>query len=291
MAQSYRLRRWSNAVFALPYLAVFLALLVFPLFWSLWLSLSEADPSGGTIFAGLRNFQRLFEDAAFQQALVNTVIFVAVLVPGLIALGLLLALALFGAKRGGAFLGGVFFASSVLSVSVVTLVWRLAFLPENGLVAHLADAFGSQQIGYLSTSGWSLFAVGVATLWWGIGLPVALFLIALKQTPRELFEAAALDNASRRQVLTRILLPAIKPAVLPVALIETILQLQLFGQAQLLTGGGPAGSSRPILLYVHQTAFVGWQVGKGAAAAEILFLLVLAAAIIQYALTSHRRES
>ena len=135
-------------------------------------------------------------------------------------------------------------------------------------VAGVIEAFGAEPIGFLSTRGWSLFSVGVATIWWCIGLPMILLLAALQQIPADLYEAAALDNASKRRVLTRITLPSIKGTIMLVAVIQIVMQFQLFGQALLMTNGGPAGTSRPIVMYIYETAFVRWDVGMGAAASE-----------------------
>ena len=275
MAESYRRSRWTNGLFVVPYLSVFLTLLVFPLGWGIWLSLNKVDLFGGERFIGLKNYARVLSDPIFGQAVKNTLIFVGVSVPTLVILGLFLALALNKTTKGSSFLRGLFFASSILSVTIVTLIWRIVFIPNDGLMALIFNYFGWQPIGFLSTTGWSLFSVGVATVWWCIGLPMMLFLAALQQIPKDLYEAAALDNASRWRVLTRITLPSIKSTIMLVAIIQVVMQFQLFGQAQLMTNGGPAGSSRPIVMYIYEIGFLRWDIGMGAAASQILFLIIL----------------
>nr|WP_321457806.1 sugar ABC transporter permease [uncultured Cohaesibacter sp.] len=291
MAESYQRSRWSNALFILPYMCVFLSLLVFPLVWGMWLSLNKTDLFGGARFIGLKNYERVFSDPVFGQAVWNTVIFVLVSVPTLVALGLFLALALNKTTKASSLLRGLFFSSTVLSVTIVTLIWRFVFIPGDGLLALVFDKMGWEQIGFLSTEGWSLFSVGVATVWWCLGLPMMLFLAALQQIPADLYEAAALDSASRWRVLTRITLPSIKSTIVMVAIVQIVMQFQLFGQAQLMTNGGPAGSSRPIVLYIFDTSFVRWDVGMGTAASEVLFLIILLAAMLQYWVTSRKEEA
>nr|WP_321463214.1 sugar ABC transporter permease [uncultured Cohaesibacter sp.] len=291
MAQSYRRSRWSNALFILPYMTVFLSLLVFPLFWGMWLSLNKTDLFGGARFIGLKNYARVFSDPVFGQAVWNTIIFVLISVPTLVALGLFLSLALNRTTRASSLLRGLFFSSTVLSVTIVTLIWRFVFIPGDGLLSLVFDKMGWEQIGFLSTEGWSLFSIGVATVWWCLGLPMMLFLAALQQIPADLYEAAALDNASRWRVLTRITLPSIKSTIVLVAIVQIVMQFQLFGQAQLMTNGGPAGSSRPIVLYIFDTSFIRWDVGMGTAASEILFLIILLAAMVQYWVTSRKGEA
>jgi len=291
MAESYRRSRWSNSLFVVPYLSFFVTLLVFPLGWGIWLSLNKVDLFGGERFIGLKNYVRVFHDPIFAQAVKNTVIFVGVSVPTLVVLGLFLALALNKTTKGSSFLRGLFFASSILSVTIVTLIWRIVFIPNDGLMSLIFEFFGWEPIGFLSTKGWSLFSVGVATVWWCIGLPMMLFLAALQQIPKDLYEAAALDNASRWRVLTRITLPSIKSTIMLVAVIQVVMQFQLFGQAQLMTNGGPAGSSRPIVMYIYEVGFLRWDIGMGAAASQVLFLIILCAAMLQYWISTRKEGS
>ncbi|WP_292022201.1 sugar ABC transporter permease [Maritimibacter sp. UBA3975] len=285
MAALHRQKRLSNALFALPYLVVFAALLAFPLGWGVYLSMQKADLFGLYGFIGTNNYVRVLNDPLFWQAVRVTLLFVATTVPVLVGLGLFLALALNRRTRGSAILRGAFFSSTVLSVTIVTLIWRFVFIPGDGLLSIGFEAMGWEPIGFLSTRGWSLFSVGIATVWWCLGLPMILILAALQQIPADLYEAAALDNASRWRTFSRITIPQISGTLILVAVIQIVMQFQLFGQAQLMTNGGPNGSSRPLVLYIYRTAFENWDVGRGAAASELLFLIILAAAMLQFWVT------
>ncbi|EHS49391.1 ABC-type transporter, integral membrane subunit [Rhizobium sp. PDO1-076] len=291
MAESYRRSQWSHGLFILPYLLFFTVLLVFPLIWGMWLSLHKVDLFGPGRFVGLSNYVRVFGDSVFLQALRNTLVFVAFSVPALVALGLFLALALNRTTRSTSFLRGLFFSSSVLSVTIVTLIWRFVFIPGDGLLPVIFEQLGMEPLNFLSTSGWSLFAVGVATVWWCLGLPMMLFLAALQQIPVDLYEAASLDNASPWRVLTRITLPSIARTIMLVTIIQIVMQFQLFGQAQLMTNGGPNGSSRPLVMYIYEVGFVRWDLGKGAAASQVLFLIILIAAMAQYVVSTRKTEA
>jgi multiple sugar transport system permease protein len=281
---------WQNGVFILPYLIVFAALLVFPLFWGMWLSLHKADPFGPGTYVGFANYTRLFHDGVFIGAIWNTIYFVFLTVPPLAVLGLGLAIALNRETRTAAFFRAVFFSSSVLSVTIVTLVWRIVFVPDLGFLAAMSRLLGTTSIAFLSSPRLAIIAVAIATIWWCIGLPMMLFLAALQQVPQEIYEAAALDSASRWKTLRRITLPSIWRTFVLVVIIEIVFQFQLFGQALLLTQGGPNNASRPIVLYIYETAFRRWDLGLGAAASEVLFVLILLAAIGQYAISRRRGE-
>ena len=120
------------------------------------------------------------------------------------------------------------------------------------------------------------------------GLPMVLFLAALQQIPRDLYEAAALDQASKTRTLFSITLPSIRRTIALVLVVEIILQFQLFGQPQLMTGGGPNNSTRPIVLFIYETGWKQWQLGYAAAAAQVLFAIIAVAALVQYYFSSRK---
>lgn len=282
--------RWSNALFVGPYLTVYAVLLVYPLFAALWLSLHQADFFGASRLVGLENFVRLLGDQVFLRTVLNTFYFILLTVPTLAVAGLGLALALNRRTRGAAILRAIFFASSVLSVTIVALLWRVMFLPDGGMIANVLKQFGGAPIAFLSDAQLALPAIAIATIWWCIGLPMMLFLAALQQVPPELYEAAALDNASWWRTLCSVTLPAIRRTLVLVLISEIVLQFQLFGQAQLMTLGGPNNASRPLVLFIYEVGFDRWDIGYAAAASQVLFSLILLAAMAQYVLGRRREE-
>jgi multiple sugar transport system permease protein len=278
----------SGLLFVAPYLLVFAVLLLYPLLSGIWLSLHKADLFGGSQFIGAENYARLFRDDIFLKSVRNTLWFVVLTVPALTLAGLGLALALNNSSRMSAVLRGLFFSSSVLSVTIVTLIWRMVLVPDGGLLANLLARAGRPAIPFLSDARLALPAVALTTIWWCIGLPMMLFLAALQQVPKDLYEAAALDNAGWWRTLFRITLPSIRRTAVVVVIIEIILQFQLFGQAQIMTLGGPNNASLPIVLFIYQVGFQRWDIGYAAAASEILFCLILLAALTQYFVTRAR---
>jgi multiple sugar transport system permease protein len=282
--------QWRNALFVAPYLFFFVTMLVFPLVWGIWLSFHKADTFGVGKFVGLANYARLFGDRIFLQSVGNTFYFVLLTVPALALLGLFLALALNRQTRTAAFFRAAYFTTSVLSVTIVTLIWRIVFVPDFGFLATVYGWFDTKAPAFLSDPNLAMIGIAIATIWWCLGLPMMLFLSALQQVPAEIYEAAALDNANRWQTFRSITLPSIKRTFILVVLIQIVLQFQLFGQARLMTQGGPNNASKPIVLYIYDVAFKRWDLGLGAAASEILFILILIAAMAQYFLTRNRGE-
>lgn len=277
-----RAGRWQGLAYVAPFLLLYAALLIFPLLMGMGLSLYRADLFGAKVWAGLGNYGRLLSDPVFLHALRNTFKLVLLIVPTLTVLTLALAVALNRRTRGAAVLRGVFFSSSVLSVTIVTLIWRFVLTPDAGLFAEVAEALGREPLPWLSHPDLTIPALALTTIWWSIGLPMMLFLAGLQQIPSDMYEAAALDRSSRWTTFRRITLPQLRRTLLLVVMLQTAAQLQLFGQAQLLTAGGPSGASRPVVLFIFEVAFVRWELGYALAAAEILFTLVLLATLAQY---------
>ena len=283
-------RRWDGLLFVAPFLLLYLLILVYPLFKGLWLSLHSVDIFGDGTFIGLGNYARLFADPIFIQSLVNTFVVTLMIVPPLTVIALALALALNRATRGAAIFRGIFFSSAVLSVTIVTLIWRFILAPDAGLLGELWTALGWEPLPFLSAPHLTLPALAITTIWWSLGLPMLLFLAGLQQIPHDMYEAAALDRASKWTTFWRVTLPSLRRTTILVVMLQTAAQLQLFGQSQLLTAGGPSGASRTAVLFMFESAFGRWELGYAAAAAEILFLIILAVTLTQYWLTGRAGE-
>ena len=274
--------RWGGYAFVAPFLVIYSFLLIYPLINGIILSFHNADLFGGERFIGLGNYRRLLGDPIFHQSILNTFKLAFIIVPTLTAISLALALALNRPGRTPAIFRGLFFSSSVLSVTIVTLIWRFILTPDAGLMAELLEAVGAEPIPWLSDPGLTIPALAITTIWWSVGLPMMLFLAGLQQIPEDMYEAAALDRAGKWTTFRKITLPSLKRTTVLVIMLQTAAQLQIFGQAQLLTAGGPSGASRPIVLYIYEVSFGRWELGYATALAEMLFLLIIAVTLIQY---------
>lgn len=277
--------------FVAPFLVLYLFILIYPLLRGIELSLLRVDLFGGGTFVGLDNYARLAADPIFHAAVVQTLALAAMIVPILTVLALMLALALNRPTRDAAVFRGIFFSSSVLSVTIVTLIWRFVLAPDAGLLGEVAQGLGFAPLPFLSDPTLAMWALAITTIWWSIGLPMMLFLAGLQQIPGDIYEAAALDRASRWTAFRRITLPSLSRTTVLVVMLQTAAQLQLFGQAQLLTAGGPNGATRTMVLFIFDAAFWGWELGYAAAAAEILFVLIIALTLAQYWFTMRKAEA
>ena len=269
-------------MFLAPFIAVYVIFLVFPLFKGIWISLFDWELAGGyRKYIGILNYQDLWYDKLFWRTIRNTLYFVALTVPTMTMLSLALALAVQGGGRLKAVLRSVFFMSSVFSVTVVTLIWSMVLSADKGLLVPLWNALGMTPVNFLGNQTFAMPSIALATLWWGVGLPMALFLAALSQVPQELYEAAELDHTSRFNRLRRITLPSIRHTLLLVVVLQIVAQFQIFGQAHLMTRGGPANATRTIVQYIYATGFRDWHVGYASAMAMALFALMLGFSMLQ----------
>jgi multiple sugar transport system permease protein len=288
MSARFITRRYEGLAFVGPFLLLYSAILIYPLLLGITISFYRADLFGARRWAGLENYLRLAGDPIFHQSILNTFKLALLIVPTLTLLALLLALALNRATRTAAIFRGIFFSSSVLSVTIVTLIWRFILTPDAGLAAEMTKALGYTPAPFLSDPSLVIPSLAITTIWWSLGFPMMLILAGLQQIPGDVYEAAALDRASGWTIFLRITLPSLRRTLLLVVMLQTAAQLQLFGQAQLLTGGGPSGASRPMVLYIYELAFGRWELGYAIAAAEFLFALVLVITLLQYWLVTRQ---
>ena len=285
-------RQWIGLLFVAPFVALYLWLMIYPLVTGVVMSFQYQDLlSGVTEFVGWWNYEDLFADPIFIGSIFNTLRFVLLTVPPFVIIGLLIALALNRPTRGAAIMRALFFGPHVLSVTVVTLIWKTVYLPNVGMIDAGAVAMGMEPVSVLLNPDWALAAVGLVTVWWAIGLPMMLFLAGLQQIPEDMYEAAALDRAGSWTTFWRVTLPSIRRTLILVIMLQTAAQLQLFGQSQLLTAGGPSGASRTAVLFLFEVAFGRWELGYASAAAEILFLIMLVAAGLQFWVSRKRGEA
>lgn len=286
-----RAPRPTYALFVLPFVTLYATLLLWPLAKGLWISLHDHDLlSNDSFWIGLGNYRELMQDEVFHQVVWNTLRFVGISTPLFVVLSLALALALNRPGRLATFLRATFFCASVFSVTLVTLVWKLALMPERGLVAQAFQSLGWPEVHWLTSDDLALLTVALVTVWWIVGLPMIMFLSALQQIPADIYEAAALDNTPRWRVFTHITLPSLKRAIVLVALIEVIRQCQVFPQILLMTNGGPNNTTRSVVQFIYEQAFMQLSLGYATAASQVLLAIMLVGVSTQLWLERDKTE-
>jgi len=222
-----------------------------------------------------------WNDRRFYTIVTNTLTFVGLTVPSITLLALLLASALNQAGTWAAALRTAFFVSQVLSVTVVTLIWQLMYSPAQGILANVARSLGLEPITWVTNPDLAMPAIVITTVWWSLGFAMVLFLAGLQDIPAERYEAARLDGANALQTFRFITLPGIARTVTLVVVFEIVLHFQVFGQAHLITRGGPNDATQTLVRYIYQTAFRDGELGYAAALSIVLFALMLGFSLLQ----------
>lgn len=284
-------RRWAGYLFLFPYLILFCTFLLGPLIVGLVMSFMEYDMLSPTParFVGVTNYREALYDPYFWKSLRATTLFVVLSVPITIPLALLLAVALesVGGRRQMLYRIAIF-APTVISVSVVSLIWRWFYNKEFGLLNAILAWAGIEPVGWLHTPFIAMASIVAMTLWWTIGGPMLVMLAGLKQIPQQYYEAAAIDGSIGWSALIKITLPLLKPALLFSLVMNIIGAFQVFGQPFILTGGGPELSTRVTMQYIYQSAFQFYRLGYGSAMSWLLFIVIAFFAAIQFRLMRER---
>jgi multiple sugar transport system permease protein len=285
MLTNRRKDAWIAAVLVAPFLAIYLLVFVWPTVQMFGISFTDAPLIGDGQWVGTENYERLPKDPRFRTAAWNTAYFVLLTVlPGTI-IALLIALGISRLKgRLQAAILALFFLPYILPVSVVYLIWDWVLNFQFGILMHVLDLLGMDRIPIMKTREWFMPAVAVVTIWWTAGFSILLFLAGLRAIPVEIYEAAALDNASRWTTFRRITWPLLWPVTSLVFTIQLISQLKIFDQVYLFSVGGRPNDNMVLVYYVFQRAFQQDQGGRAAAVAVTLFVLVVVVSVLQFQL-------
>lgn len=274
-----------------PYLLMFVAFLVFPSAYGFYLSFTDFRLGRQTVeWIGLENYRYLVTDPLFHEVLKNTAVFVVASTALLVVVPLLLAVCLNRQFPLRNFLRAAYFVPYTLSVSVISITWWWLLDPNFGPLNYYLETWGFNPPPWLSHPDWAMTGVVIATVWWTSGFNLVLFLAGLQNIPAHLYEAAMLDGAGVIRRFWSITLPLLRPTMLLVLVLQTIASFQVFGQVYIMTAGGPAGSTRTVIQYLYEAAFVGQRMAEGAAAAWILFLIILIFSAIQFKFLSGHTE-
>ncbi|WP_227257956.1 carbohydrate ABC transporter permease [Kangsaoukella pontilimi] len=221
-------------------------------------------------------------DRRFWPTVGNTLLFVGLAVPGVTISALLLAAALNKETKAMGALRTLFFLSQVLSVTVVTLIWQIMFSPRQGLIANITETFGGTPINWLTDEQFAMAAIVIATVWWSLGIAMILFLAGLQDISKDIYEAAALDNARGAKAFWYVTLPNLQRTITLVVVLQIILHFQVFGQSHLMTQGGPNDTTQVLVRYIYQTGFRDSELGRASAMAVFLFVIMGTFSVIQF---------
>jgi multiple sugar transport system permease protein len=250
----------AAAVLVAPFVVIYGWMFIWPTIQMVRLSFTDAPLIGEGSWVGWANYHKMWGDRVFHNAVWNTAYFVLqTVIPG-------------------------------TAVTVVYVIWDWLTNVQFGLLQTVIEPIMGRPINVWRTLPWFMPGVAIITIWWTNGFSILLFLAGLRNIPRELYEAAALDGATGWQMFTRITWPLIWPITVLCLTIQLILQLKIFDQVYLFAQGGRTQSTMVLVQYIYENAFIKNQGGYAAAAAVMLFVLVAGMSVLQFQLLRARGQ-
>jgi len=283
MSARERRQNLNGYLFILPWLIGFLVFTLFPMGFSLFISMSKWNIVTGTTtiqFVGLGNFVQLFKDPLFYTSLGVTFKFCLMSIPLYQIMSLIIALLLGLNVRGMKIWRVVYFMPSIIPAVATAVLWQQILGQSTGLLNNFLRLFGIAGPAWLSSPKTALISLVIMGTW-GIGNTMIIYLAGIQGVDRSVMEASEIDGANYFQRLIHVVLPTISPTIFFNVVMAIIGSFQYFAQAFVVTNGTQGGLGSPVNttlfynLYLYKKAFVDFQMGYASALAWIMFVIIL----------------
>lgn len=265
-----------------PAFAVFALFGLIPILHNIHISLFKTNLMGKEAFVGLANYKHLFTDQFFLQALRNNLAFVCGCYVAHMVLAMLLSNILFQKVRWGKLFQSVFFMPSVICGTAIGMLWTFIYHPNFGLVNSFLRAVGLGDWArmWLSEETTVIPALVVATMWQFVGYHMVIQLAGMRNIDTTLYEAAAIDGATRWQCFTRVTLPLMRPILRIDSVLIITGSLRLYDLVAVTTSGGPNHASEVLATYMYSQGFKALKFGYSSAIATVLLVLCVLATLL-----------
>lgn len=282
----------SVTLFVLPALIPLIVFWIYPILRSVYISFTDWDymtPDYNFVF--FDNFISLFQDARFYDALWNTVVFtLGTLIPTIV-LGLMLALLMQKAFKGSGIIKFILFSPWITPTVAVSIVWTWIYDPNTGIANTVMRFLHLPELQWIKSSDTAMLAVIIVTVWKSLGYAMIFYLSALEKVPKELYEASGLDGAKRWQRFRDVTIPCISPTTFFLVIITMVTSLQAYDQIQILTQGGPSGSTRTLLYMYYQLGFEEFNMGQATAVAIVMIIITVVLSAVQFGASKKCKNS
>lgn len=273
-------------LFTLPALVPLIVFWMVPVMVSLGISFTDWDMMSPTYkIVGLKNYIALVREANFHKVLFNTLTFAVGNTVPAVVLGMFIALVMNKARKGAGIYRTVIFAPYITPMVAVSVVWSWIFEPRVGILNYVLGLLGMPASQWTQSSQTAMLSVLIVTVWKSLGWTMLFYMEAMRKVPQSYIEAATIDGANALRRFWHITLPMISPTTFFLVIMSTIGSLQAYDQIQVLTNGGPAGSTRTLLYFYYQEAFRNYNTGKASSVAITLVLITMALSIIETAIS------
>lgn len=285
-------KRWIKTAFILPTFLIFAVYTVYPLYNIILTSFKKQTFYEDFGFVGLDNWKNVLKDEIVHKVLWNTVIVVFGELVLLLPLGILLGFLLNANFKGNHFVRVATFVPYILSGVMIAIIWFFLLDPGVGVINAILKHIGLDSLAFNWIGGTKLtpYSVVAVDTWKSVGFYGVLFLTGLKMLPKDSFEAAMIDGATRWQRTFYITLPLLKETIKISAVMIVINAFNSFQTVLMLTGGGPNNQSHLITTLLYKVSFTQYDFGQGSVLATLLFLFVMAFSILILAFSRKRIE-
>ncbi|MCV7007198.1 MULTISPECIES: carbohydrate ABC transporter permease [Mycobacterium] len=287
----WRRRAWAGRLFVAPNLAAVVLFMLFPLGFSLYMSLHRWDVFTPAKFVGLANFRQLFtSDPLFLIAMRNTVIYTLGTVVPTVLISLVVAGVLNRKVRGIGIFRTIVFLPLAISSVVMAVVWQFVFNTDNGLLNIMLGWVGIGPIPWLVEPHWAMVSLCMVSVWRSVPFATVVLLAAMQGVPETVYEAARIDGAGEIRQFVSITVPLIRGAMSFVVVISIIHAFQSFDLVYVLTGanGGPETGTYVLGIMLFQHAFSFLEFGYASALAWVVFAILLVLTVLQLRITRRR---
>ena len=271
--------RVAAYIFVAPAVILLIAFLVVPMIYTVYFSgfKYQIMRPDAMKFIGLENYQKLFSDKNFWLALKNTVDFTVIVVPCQCVLALALALLVSKKFRGVAVFRTMYFAPQLTSMVVISVLWSVLYNanPNTGLINSILVSLGMSPIKFLSDASTAMNSIIFMSAWQGAGYQMMIFLAGLQGIPRDQYEAASVDGATKFKQFLYITIPGLKGTIKYVIMITMIQAMKLFTQPYIMTQGGPKNSTKTLVYYIYTQGFQKGNFGYACSIAAVFFVIVV----------------
>lgn len=275
-------RRMLGLGYLAPYIIGLLVFTLVPFLASLYLSFTDYNLMSAPVWTGLQNYIKLFtSDRTFRRSLTVTLIYVFTTVPLKLAFALFIAYILNYRLRGINFFRTAFYVPSILGGSIaIAVLWRYIFATD-GLVNMGLTAMGFEAVNWFGDPGNALFTITLLRCW-QFGSAMVIFLAALQSIDKSLYEAAAIDGASKLHSFIFITIPLLTPVIFFNLIMQMVQAFQEFNGPYIITGGGPLKSTYLLPLYIYDEAFKRFDMGYASAIAWVLFVIIMVLTLVAF---------
>jgi len=235
-----------------------------------------------SVFVGLDNYRRLLDDDVFWRALENNFVYAAFTIPVSIGLAISMALFVHGRIAGRGFLRMSYFTPTVLPLIAVANIWLFFYTPGFGLIDQIRGLFGLPQQNWMGQPETALYTMMAVSVWKQAGFFMIFYLAALQSILPSLYDAAAIEGASRWTVFRRITFPLLMPTTLFVSVNAVISAFRMIDHIFVMTEGGPNNATALLLYYIYEVAFREWDTAYGATLTVVMLVILSLLAIGQF---------